>query len=348
MTKVIILGDTHFGARNSNQIVQHWQQKFFEECFWPYVKLNGIKRIIQLGDWFDNRKWINLGTIAFQEEGFVKPSIENNVEVDAIIGNHDTYYRHTNTPNSPKLMLSQFDNIHVHETVTKLEIDGVDFTLIPWMCRENHDECLDVIKAGGDICVGHFDIQGFVMHPGAISVEGLKTSDFKPWNTVWSGHYHTQSQNENIHYLGTPYQMSWSDHSTKHGFWVFDTTDRSMQFIENPFRYFHRFVWNDGCEFADLESVNNSYVKVDVKSKTDFEAFENFIDKINLNSPYELKIIESYEEFSEENVQELIQINSTEDLIKEYISDVATTASKDSVTQMMLNVYSEALTVEDL
>lgn len=346
--KVIILGDMHVGARNSNKIVEYWQRVFFEKVLWPYVQLNGIKRIIQLGDYFDNRRWLSINSIAFQREVFLDKLNENNVQMDMIIGNHDIPYKHTLDNSSPSQILQHEKNIKIWEKPGKLEIDGVDFTLIPWMCRENHDECLDVIKAGGDICVGHFDIQGFVMHPGAISVEGLKTSDFKPWNTVWSGHYHTQSQNENIHYLGTPYQMSWSDHSTKHGFWVFDTTDRSMQFIENPFRYFHRFVWNDGCEFADLESVNNSYVKVDVKCKTDFEAFENFIDKINLNSPYELKIIESYEEFSEENVQELIQINSTEDLIKEYISDVATTASKYSVTQMMLNVYSEALTVEDL
>ena len=346
--KVIILGDMHIGARNSNKIVEYWQRVFFEKVLWPYVQLNGIKRIIQLGDYFDNRRWLSINSIAFQREVFLDKLNENNVQMDMIIGNHDIPYKHTLDNSSPSQILQHEKNIKIWEKPGKLEIDGVDFTLIPWMCRENHDECLDVIKSGGDICVGHFDIQGFVMHPGAISVEGLKTSDFKPWNNVWSGHYHTQSQNENIHYLGTPYQMSWSDHSTKHGFWVFDTTDRSMQFIENPFRYFHRFVWNDGCEFADLESVNNSYVKVDVKSKTNFEAFENFIDKINLNSPYELKIIESYEEFSEENVQELIQINSTEDLIKEYISDVATTASKDSVTQMMLNVYSEALTVEDL
>lgn len=346
--KVILLGDLHAGARNSNKVVEFWQQKFFEEVLWPYVELNGITQMIQLGDLYDNRRWLNMHTISWFEEVFADKVVDNNMTVNALIGNHDTYFKHTNTPNSPSILLEKYEsNIKIWETPGSFELDDVTFTMIPWMCRENYDECKDVISQGGDICVGHFDVQGFVMHPGAISVEGLRSSDFAKWDTVWSGHYHTQSKNENIHYLGTPYQMSWSDHTTKHGFWVFDTTDRSMQFIENPFRYFHKFVWDDGCSYPDFESVNNSYVKVNVKNKSNFETFENFIDKINHNSPHELKIIESYEEFSEENVQELIKINSTEDLIKEYISDVATTASKDSVTNMMLNIYTEALVVEE-
>ena len=347
MAKIIILGDLHFGARNSNQIIEHWQRKFFEECFWPYVKLNGIKQIIQLGDWWDNRKWININTIAFQKEVFVKPSIEHNVQVDAIIGNHDIPYRHSLENNSPQLMLSQYENINIHDEPSILEIEDVTFDLIPWMCRENYDECLEIIKEGGDICVGHFDIQGFVMHPGAVSVEGLKSSDFKNWNTVWSGHYHTQSKNENIHYLGTPYQMSWSDHTTKHGFWVFDTADRSMQFIENPFRYFYKFVWDDGCNTGPLDYLEKSYVKVNVKNKPDFESFEKFVDKLNFNSPHELKIVESFEEFNEQNVSDLINVSTTEDLIQEYVDDVATTASKENVKAMMLSIYQEALTVDD-
>jgi hypothetical protein len=244
-------------------------------------------------------------------------------------------------------MLSQFKNIRVHEKVTNIEIDDVNFTLVPWMCRENYDECLTAVQAGGDICVGHFDIQGFVMHPGAVSVDGLTTSDFKNWNTVWSGHYHTQSQNANIQYLGTPYQMNWSDHSTKHGFWVFDTTDRSMQFIENPFRYFYKFVWDDGCNSGTLDHLEKAYVKVNVKNKPNFESFEKFIDQINFNSPYDLKVIESYEEFTESNVKDLINIATTEELIQEYVEDVATTANKDSVKSMMLDIYQEALTVEE-
>ena len=347
MAKVVILGDTHFGARNSNKIVELWQGRFFDEIFWPFVEDNGIKHIIQLGDWFDNRKWINLQTMAFQHRVFVEKSKQLGCHVHTIIGNHDIPLRHTLENSSPSQILTQHDNITVWDKPGSFTIDDVEFTMIPWLCKDNYDECYTAVKKGGDICIGHFDVQGFVMHPGAISHEGLKISDFDKWNQVISGHYHTQSENGNIHYAGTPYQMNWSDANSTHGFWMFDTTDRTRYFFENPLRYFHRLYWNDGCN-SQLEGVKDGYVKVTVQKKSDFESFENFIDQINFNSPFELKVIESYEEFNQENVQDLINLSSTEELIEEYIDEVATNTNKDNVKQLMLSIYQEAMSLEDL
>ena len=347
MTKVIILGDLHFGARNSNKIVEKWQGKFLDETFWPYVEASGIKRIIQLGDYFDNRKWLNINSLAFQRNKFVQRSQELGVHIDMIIGNHDIPYKHTLENNSVNQLLEHEPNFTIWNEPGTHEIDDVKFTMIPWMCKDNYEEIYETVINGGDICVGHFDIQGFVMHPGAISKEGLHLSDFSKWNTVWSGHYHTQSQNQNVQYLGTPYQMNWSDANSTHGFWVFDTTDRDMQFVENPHRYFHRFYWNEGCT-EDVTKVKDGYVKVNVQSKKDFESFENFIDKINFNSPFDLRVIESYEEFNQENVQDLIELSSTETLIEEYIDEVATNSNKESVKNMMLTIYQEAMSIEDL
>ena len=346
MAKVVILGDLHFGARNSNKVVEYWQQRFFKEIFWPYVVDNGIKHIIQLGDWFDNRKWINLQTMAFQHKAFVEKSKEYGCNVHTIIGNHDIPYRHSLNNSSPSQILTQHDNITVYDTVSKLNIDDVEFTMIPWMCRENYEETYRAVQSGGDVCIGHFDIQGFVMHPGAISHEGLHFNDFKNWNQVISGHYHTQSENGNVHYAGTPYQMNWSDANSKHGFWVFDTSDRTRQFVENPLRYFYRFNWDNGCDLS-VDNVKNAYVKVNVKRKNDFEIFEKFIDRINFNDPFELKIIESYEEYNQENVQDIINLSSTEELIEEYIDEVATNTNKDNVKNMMLNIYQEAMAIEE-
>ena len=55
MTKVCVIGDLHLGARNgSNHFSDHFN-KFFQEVFFPYMKKNKIKHVIQLGDAFDNR-----------------------------------------------------------------------------------------------------------------------------------------------------------------------------------------------------------------------------------------------------------------------------------------------------
>lgn len=343
--KIAILGDTHFGARNSNQVIEKWQRRFYEEFFWPKIDELGIKTVIQTGDYFDNRKWINLQTMAFQKEVFVKQSQQREVSTYVIVGNHDIPLRHSLANSSVEQILGDEEYFHVVTKPTTEEFADRSITLMPWICKENEEDSLKLLRKGGDIVLGHFEVTGFVMHPGAIAHDGLAASDFKKWNKVWSGHYHTQSENGNIHYVGTPYQMTWNDATTKHGFWVYDTTDDSMTFFENPFRYFHRFIWEDGCKVT-LNNLKNSYVKINVKKKTDFESFEKFIDQINFGEPFEVKITESFEEYNSDNVGDLIEIHSTEELISEYVEDVAST-NKDAIKNLLLELYHDALTVAE-
>lgn len=346
MSKIAIIGDVHFGARNSNKIVEHWQERFYKEIFWPYIEENGIQEIVQTGDYFDNRRSIDLRTMAFQRRTFVEVAQKLDVNVHVIVGNHDIPYRHSLANSSVEQILSHEDNFTVYTEPTKVDFDDRSITMMPWICRENYEECATALRAGGDMLLGHFEITGFVMHPGAISKDGISMSDFKDWNQVFSGHYHTQSEKGNIHYVGTPYQMSWSDSTTNHGFWILDTTDGSMQFIRNPYTYFNRFVWEDGCD-ADTSNLERSYVKISVKKKTDFESFEKFIDRINFGNPFEVKIIEQFEEWSEDNVKELLSVSSTEELIKEYVGDVTTDNNKAAITETLISIYEEALHVQD-
>ena len=59
MTKFVILGDTHFGARNDSRKFHDYFEKFYKNTFFPYLEEHGITEIIQLGDLFDRRKFIN-------------------------------------------------------------------------------------------------------------------------------------------------------------------------------------------------------------------------------------------------------------------------------------------------
>ena len=344
--KIAILGDTHFGARNSNQIVEHWQRRFYEEVFWPYMEENGIKTVIQTGDYFDNRKWLNIQSIAFQREVFVSPAQRLSVDVNVIVGNHDIPLRHSLQNNSVQQILGHEPFFKVYSTSARVQFEDREITFMPWICKDNEEEMMVELHKGGDIIVGHFELMGALMHPGAFSQGGLKHSDFSKWNHVLSGHFHAQSETGNIHYVGTPYQMSWNDSSTKHGFWILDTTDGSKTFIENPLRYFNRLTWEDGFPEYMPKNLKNSYVKINVKKKTDFEQFEKFIDKINFGEPFEVKITESFEEYKADNVNDFVELSTTSDFIKEYIDDIAS-ANKDDVKKIMLDIYNEALTLEE-
>lgn len=345
--KICFLGDVHFGARNSNQIVEHWQRRFYEEVFWPYIEQQGIKTIIQTGDYFDNRKWLNIQSIAFQEEVFVNPSQRLGVDVHVLVGNHDIPLRNSLKNNSVRQILSHHHNFNIHDVQCRVQFEDREVAFIPWICKENENDLLPFLREGGDIVVGHFELQGALMHPGAFSQEGLKQSDFAKWKSVLSGHFHAQSETGNIHYIGTPYQMSWNDATTKHGFWILDTADGTKTFIENPLRYFNRYTWNDdNANQFDTANLKNSYVKINVKKKSDFEQFEKFIDKINFGEPFEVKITESFEEYKADNVDDFVELSTTSDLIKEYINDIAS-ANKEDLQKLMLDIYNEALTLEE-
>ena len=57
--KIVILNDTHTGARNASDIFLNYIGRFYSDVFFPYCKENNIKQIIHLGDFYDHRKYIN-------------------------------------------------------------------------------------------------------------------------------------------------------------------------------------------------------------------------------------------------------------------------------------------------
>lgn len=343
--KIAFIGDLHFGARNSNQVIQRHQKTFFENVFWPYIEKHNIKTVIQTGDYFDNRKWINLQTMSFQKKYFVDYAEKLNVTVHGIIGNHDIPLRHSLSMNSPQQILTE-EHMNFYDKPKMLNFDGVDITFIPWVCKDNYEEVTNVIREGGELLVGHLETQGAVLLPGRLSDEGYLPADFKNWKEVISGHYHTQNKIANVHYIGLPYQLMWNDTSSKQGFWILDTTDRSWEFIENTYSYFHRLTWNDGCDY-NMDLLSDSYVKINIKKKTSFEDFERFLDKVNFQVPFEVKIVESFEEYNQENVKDIIQLSSTTELIGEYIDDVATDNNKESIKNLMIEIYEDAMSVEE-
>ncbi len=347
--KIAILGDTHFGARNRNVVIESWQRRFYEEVFWPYIEENKIQRIIQVGDWFDSRKWLNIQTLAFQKEMMVEKCQANNIQLDVLVGNHDIPFKHSLKNNSPSQVLGKEHLVNVVEETKQITIEDCQITLMPWVCKENYEKSFEIIRGGGDVLIGHYDVQGALMFPGNYSKDGFDLFDFKDWKKVISGHYHTQSTTENFTYTGTPYELMWSDSGGRHGFWLLDTATRELEFIPNPHGYHIKLIYANNSEPSDLEGedLKNTYVKLYVKEKESFENFEKYIDAINLKQPFELKIIESFEQFNADNVEDIIELSETTDLISEYIDDVGTDLNKKQIKEIMLEIYEEAKEADD-
>ena len=61
---------------------------------------------------------------------------------------------------------------------------------------------------------------------------------YSKFTKVFSGHYHTRSDDGRIYYLGNPYEMFWNDVGDRRGFTIFDTETLEHVPVDNPYRLF--------------------------------------------------------------------------------------------------------------
>ena len=345
--KTAILADTHFGARNDSQNFDNYFRKFFESHFFPYVDEHGIKNLIHLGDVFDRRKYVNFNTLRSAKDYFFSELKNRGIDMKVIPGNHDTYYKNTNEVNSLDLLLREYDNIEIIEDPVIQKIDGVDCAFIPWMCSENYDECMSVIKQGADYCFGHFEILGFDMFRGVKNDGGMSRELFQNFNMVMTGHFHHKSTDDNIYYLGSPYQFTWSDYGDSRGFHVLDFKSSNISFIENSNTMFHKIYYDDRKEIPTVDSYGQSCVKVIVIHKSDYQKFDNLIDSLYNNGINELSIHEDFSEFEENALEESdLDLEDTMTLLSGYVDSIESNKDKERLKTLLKTLYVEAQNLE--
>jgi DNA repair exonuclease SbcCD nuclease subunit len=350
--KVAILNDTHTGIRNSSDIFADNADTFYSTVFFPYLRENNIKRIIHLGDVFDNRKFINFKSLHRYRKSFLAKLREYGMHMDVIPGNHDTFYKNTNELNALKELLGHYmGEVTIHMEPTVLDLDGFNLAMLPWICQENYERSMNFISnCKADWLGGHLELMGFDVLRGVPSHAGLNHSLFSRFEKVISGHFHVGSQRDNIHYLGTQSEFFWSDAGDEKGFHVLDTATRELTKIVNPHRLFERIVYDDSnvdYSMYDTSHLDNKFVKVVVINKSDLFTFDRFIDRIQSQKIHDLKIAENFNEFLGENVEdEAVSVEDTGELLDNYVDAVDTDLDKDRLKSSMRNLLTEAQALE--
>lgn len=349
---VAILNDTHCGTRNSSDIFIDNAEKFYSDVFFPYMVERNIRHIIHLGDYYDNRKFINFRALNRNRNHFLKPLRELGITMDIIRGNHDTYYKNTGELNSLKELLGHYMNevTIIHEP-TIMEYGSMKIGLVPWIDAESEERSLNFLaNAKCDWIAGHFEIAGYEMMKGIVAPHGLDAKIFNRFERVLSGHYHTKSEKDNITYLGSQMEFFWNDAHDNKYFHVLDTETRELTAVRNPHTLHHRIYYNDvetDYLHANLDDVEGKFVKVVVMNKSDQFVFDRFIDRIQNRNILELKIAENFSEFLGNNVDdEQISVEDTSVLLDSYIDAVETDLDKDRIKQQMSELMTEAQALE--
>ena len=197
MSKICLITDLHFGARNASTIILDHQELFYKTCFIPYLDNNKIDTVICLGDTFDSRKYTNNYVINQCKRMLFDELQSRNIQIYMIVGNHDSAFRNTVSINTVELLLCEYDNVIPISEPKTVTIHDTDIFLTPWLCQDNSDSIMDEMrKTSADICMGHWEIQNFLMYRGTESHGGLPQATFNKFAQTFSGHYHHRRSEE--------------------------------------------------------------------------------------------------------------------------------------------------------
>jgi len=348
--KLILLGDCHIGARSDNLAFHDYFQKFFSQVLFPYMEKEQITHIIQLGDLFDKRQSINFVSLHRGRQYFFDPLRDKGLTMDVFVGNHDTAYRSTNEVNSPHLLLGEYNNIQTFSEPVTMRYDDIDIALLPWVNSSNYASSMEFIQSTpAPILLGHLEIAGFEMYRGTIIDHGLPMETFHKFDLVCSGHYHHRSTRANITYCGTPYQITWSDFDDPRGFHVFDTTTRSLEFVLNPYRMFHKIFYNDSSKTMeqvvdrDYSMYSGTYVKVVVQQKTNPYWFDLFIDKLEKSGTVDVQVVDDHLNLNLDDDNEILQeAEDTLTILRKVVDGVESPVPKSRLEDFLINLYREA------
>ena len=350
--KICILNDTHAGNHNSSEIFLDNADTFYNETLFPYLNNNNIKHIVHLGDYFDNRKFINFKALNRNRQSFLSKLREYGITMDIIPGNHDTFFKNTNDLNSLKELLGHYMNeVNIVMKPTVMDFDGFKMALLPWLTSENYEESMNFIKeCKADWLGAHLELGGFDMHPGVQNHGGMDHKLFSKFERVLTGHFHTKSTIDNITYLGTQLELSWADAHDKKHFHILDTATRELEPIQNKHTLYHKVMYNDteiDYNDYDVSQCDKKFVKIVVINKKDLFTFDRFIDRIQDRPIHELKIAENFDEFLGANINDdNISVEDTSQLLDSYIEAADTELDKDKLKMSMRELLTEAQALE--
>jgi len=342
--KIAIITDTHFGGRRGSKVFHDFFQKFYDDIFFPELEKRGIKHCIHMGDAFDNRKNIDYWSLDWAKDNVYDKFKKLGVAVWQLVGNHDVYYRNTNEINSIDLLLEHYDNIIPISKPGTYDIGDFRAMMLPWICDDNYKEtCAAIDESDAKIAFGHLELTGFELYPGMVQQGGIDKGIIEKFDTVFSGHYHTRSNDGHTFYLGNPYEMYWNDCGDKRGFNIFDTETGEMEFVQNPYTMFKK-IYYDSNPSATFKAhlYKDKIVKLFIRSRSSQLEYDKFLEKLLKSGIIDLKVVENTEINDKEVDLDGEKIEDTLTLLNKYIEDSDFELEKERVKKLLKEVYLEA------
>lgn len=285
--KCILVGDTHIGLQKSSDLWHNITSELYNDIYDTCTRKN-IYNIMHGGDFFHERESINKKSLSLAQNIIDRKS---DITHWILVGNHDTYYKTKVKPHSLQIF-NHTNNVNIIDKPTEIK----NMVLVPWGYH------ISEIETNKEICIGHFEIIDFYMNNSFLcKIANHKIDDFKQYKIVFSSHFHTPSEKNNVKYIGSPFQQTFNDSGSTRGYYIFDDNTLELEFIEFGAPKFIKLNIKEGKYNDGL--VNNNIVKV-IFDK-DYGTSEN--EKI-MNEIKNLKPLRLHTDFSNVDDEKVLDI----------------------------------------
>jgi hypothetical protein len=343
MNNIALITDQHFQARKNSKEFHEYFLQFYENIFFPYLIENNIKTVIDLGDTFDNRNYLDPTAIDWAKRHYYNRLLELGIDHHVIVGNHTAKLKNTNRISSVDLILREYSNITVYSEPTEVVIQGLKILFIPWINKENENQTLELIEStDANIAMGHLELNGFTPYKGRVMEDGRSSDPFNKFEKVFSGHFHTRSDNGKIYYIGNPYELYFNDLDDERGFAIFDPETLDHHYINNPFRMHYQLTYDDDLNQIPTSGFEGKIIKLVARKITDFKKFESFIECLNNQQPMEVKIIQAAEVVESEQF-ETVDTEDTLSILQRFVDESEIEYDKERVKSIIGSIYQEVM-----
>ena len=222
-----------------------------------------VEGLINLGDTFDTFGVLDLRDAVWGVEAM--RDLTRVMEGNHLIlrGNHDTGDKMGELASTTLL---EYGDTCVVSTPGPVDFCGLRFYCLPH--SHEYAEATQALKEdtqGAQAVLAHLDWTGCRLTPSYVSKDGVLPSDADVGIPVFSGHYHSPMEAENVWFVGSPLYMTFSDEvtETSRGFTLWDTETGEKTRIENPHTY---KCWTFRVE--DKRMLNKIQKKLEGKADT--------------------------------------------------------------------------------
>jgi DNA repair exonuclease SbcCD nuclease subunit len=338
--KRILVTDTHLGCKKASDFYLELVFGLFEDIG-VYAQDKGIKELVHLGDFFDNRKSMSLKTLFYANQ--IGLNLKRFDKSYFILGNHDLFYKDRYLPNSSQLF-EHMNHIDVIYEPTKIG----NCVLVPWVVEgEEGGSFGDFLQAtDARFCLGHWEINGAKMNVAGTVAENSQWNfgDFRKFEKTISGHFHTKGvYNHNVEYIGSPFHMDFND-SGPRGWYVFDDETGDLEFVE--WRKSPKYIkWTALPDNIVSGEFTGHVVKVIFAEDFGTTANNQIIADVQSTNPHQIFVEYAFSQGMTTGTreEETVVLMDAKDVHQHFIdkSDVPTHLNKKVMAKIVEQMYGE-------